>query len=360
MAIKLFIPGPVEVSERTYRAMCKPMIGHRSQDFKDLYHSLQPYLQQLFGTPRPVYISTSSAWGVMEGAIRNLVVKGVVNCMNGAFSDKWHDVSVRCRKYAVKCQSEWGKPIRAEQLYEVLNREKGKVDVVTLIHNETSTGTLNPLEELCAVVKSFPDVLLVVDTVSSFSVMPIEMEKLGIDVMLTGSQKALALPPGLSLFAISERALERAKCVPDRGYYFDFVEFEKNALEKMTPSTPCISLIFALKDKLEEIAEEGLQNRYHRHLTNNMLLRSWVKDRGFELFPEPGYESRSLVCVRNNQNIDVPTLVKTLQQKYSYQIDGGYGKIKGITFRISNMGNETPETITQLLSALDDVLLMIR
>jgi len=335
------------------------MIGHRSQDFKSLSESLQPSLKDLFGTQRPVYLSTSSAWGVMEGAIRNLVVRGVVNCMNGAFSDKWHDVSLKCGKRAVKCQSEWGKPIRPEQLRNVLEQEAGKVDVVTLIHNETSTGTLNPLEELCSVVKDYPDVLLVVDTVSSFSVVPVHMEKLGIDVMLTGSQKALALPPGLALFAISERALERSKTVSDRGYYFDFVEFEKNATENMTPSTPCISLIFALKDKLEEIAEEGLQNRFTRHTHNNQLLRNWVKKQGFELFPEPGYESRSLVCVKNNRGIDVAAMVKTLKQKHGFQIDGGYGKLKGQTFRISNMGNETPESISVLLSALDEVLAAI-
>jgi aspartate aminotransferase-like enzyme len=360
MEAKLFIPGPVDVSQRTYLAMCKPMIGHRSQDFKELLASLQPGLKELFGTNRPVYISTSSAWGVMEGAIRNLVLKGVVNCMNGAFSDKWYDVALRCGKHAIKCQSDWGKPILPEQLRQVLEKEQGKVDAVTIIHNETSTGTLNPLRDLCAVVKDYPEVLLVVDTVSSFSVVPIHMEELGIDVLLTGSQKALALPPGLALFAISERALERAKTVADRGYYFDFVEFEKNALENMTPSTPCISLIFALKDKLEEIAEEGLQNRFNRYAKNNELLKSWVKNRGFELFPEPGYESRSLVCVKNNRGIDVAAMVKTLKQKHGYQIDGGYGKLKGQTFRISNMGNETPETISTLLAALDDVLSSIK
>lgn len=356
MPAKLFIPGPVDVSPRTFAAFCRPMIGHRGQDFKDLYASCQPGLRQLFGTTRPVFISTSSAWGVMEGAIRNLVTKGVVNCMNGAFSDKWFDVAQRCGKRAIKCQSEWGQPILPDQLRAVLDAHRGQVDAVTLIHNETSTGTLNPLADLCAVVRDYPDVLLIVDTVSSFSVVPTPMDELGIDVMLTGSQKALALPPGLALFAISQRALERARALPDRGYYFDFVEFEKNAAEHMTPSTPSISHIYALKDKLDEIAEEGLDNRFARHRATNDMLRAWVARHGLRLFPAPGYESRSLVCVDNTRNLDVAALVKTLKQKHNLQIDGGYGKLKGRTFRLSNMGNETPDTIAQLTAALDDVL----
>lgn len=359
MPAKLFIPGPVDVSPRTYAAFCQPMIGHRSQDFKDLVASIQPDLRTLFRTTRPVFLSTSSAWGVMEGAIRNLVKKGVVNCMNGAFSDKWFDVAQRCGKHAIKCQSEWGHPILPDQLHAVLKAHHREVDAVTLIHNETSTGTLNPLAELCDVVRQFPDILLIVDTVSSFSVVPTPMDELGIDVLLTGSQKALALPPGLALFAISERALNRAKTVPDRGYYFDFVEFEKNAAENMTPSTPSISHIYALKDKLQEIAEEGLQNRYARHHTTNSHLRSWAARHGFKLFPAPGYESLSLVCVQNNRNIDVSALVKTLKQKHNLQIDGGYGKLKGHTFRLSNMGNETLQTVAQLTDALDDVLSQI-
>lgn len=354
MHTKLFIPGPVEVSEKTYRAMCEPMIGHRSADFKALYAGIQPQLQKLFGTTRPVFLSTSSAWGVMEGSLRNLVAKKVLNGMCGAFSDKWFDVSKRCGKAAEALQVEWGQPILAAQVEEKLSA--GGFDAFTLIHNETSCGVRNPLPEIAAVMKKFPDVLFIVDTVSSFSTEPIPMDELGIDVLLTGSQKALALPPGLALFSVSERAMERAKSLPDRGYYFDFVEFAKNQAEDMTPSTPVISLIYALRSKLGEIFAEGVGARHARHARLNALVHDWVRARGFEFFAPEGYRSLSLTCVKNNRDIDVAAWIKRLREKHHIAIDGGYGKLKGKTFRLSNMGDETEETVRGLLAALDDTL----
>ena len=201
---KLFIPGPVEVSEKTLTAFARPMIGHRGEAFKSLYRDVHPKLQMLFGTKQPVFLSTSSAWGVMEASIRNLVDRGVLCCMCGAFSDKWLDVARRCGKTAEPLQVNWGKHIDTGALDEKL--ATGKFDTVTLIHNETSTGVMNPLGNISAVVRRYPEVALIVDTVSSFSAVAIEMDEIGIDVMLTGSQKALALPPGFSLFSVSEKA----------------------------------------------------------------------------------------------------------------------------------------------------------
>lgn len=352
--IKLYIPGPVEVSEKTFRAMSQPMIGHRSSDFQKLYAEMQSPLQTLFGTQQPVFLSTSSAWGVMEGAIRNLVHKKVLNCMCGAFSDKWSDVAKRCGKSVDSVQVEWGKPITPEAVEAKLS--EGGFDAVTLVHNETSSGVRNPLKEIAAVVRRFPEVLLIVDTVSSFSTENIPMDELGIDVLLTGSQKALALPPGLSIFSVSQRALERAASMPNRGYYFDFLEFKNNQEKNMTPSTPSLPHIYALRSKLEDIFNEGLENRYARHRHLNSLVHNWVRRQGFEFFAAEGYRSISLTCVANNRNIDVPAWLKCLREKHHIAIDGGYGKIKGKTFRISNMGDETPQSITEMLSALDDTL----
>ena len=249
---KLFIPGPVEVSAKTFAAFTTPLIGHRSGDFKKLYASIHPRLQTLFGTKQPVFLSTSSAWGVMEGAIRNLVVKKVLTCMCGAFSDKWLDVSKRCGKAAEGLQVEWGQPILPALLDEKL--ATGEFDAVTLIHNgNLHRGDEPPGREICKVVAKYPEVILIVDTVSSFSAVPIAMDELGIDVLLTGSQKALALPPGLALFSVSQKAFARAETIKDRGYYFDFIEFKKNQAEDMTPSTPVISHIYALRSKLDDI-----------------------------------------------------------------------------------------------------------
>lgn len=352
---KLFIPGPVDIAPETYEAMCRPMIGHRGKDFEELYAGIQPGLKQVLGTSRPVYLSTSSAWGVMEGAIRNLVQTKVLNLCCGAFSDKWHDVALRCGKEAEKVQAEWGEAIDPGAVRAKLS--EGGFDTVTLVHNETSTGVMNDLAAIAGVVNDFPDVLLVVDTVSSLSAVPVEMDKHGIDVVLAGVQKALALPPGLAVCAISEDALHRASRTPGRGYYFDFVEFEKNAVKNNTPSTPAVPLLYALRQKVESIMEEGLDSRYARHAELNAMVHAWMAKHGFENFAPEGYRSKSLTCIDNTDGrLDVPAFVKALRAKHNVLINGGYGKIKGTTFRISNMGNETAATMRELTGQLDDVI----
>ena len=351
---KLFIPGPVEVSEKTLAAFSRPMIGHRGEAFKNLYREIHPRLQELFGTKQPVFLSTSSAWGVMEAAIRNVVDKRVLCCMCGAFSDKWLDVARRCGKEAEGLQVEWGKHIDQKALDHEL--ASGRFDAVTLIHNETSTGVMNPLPEICCTLAKYPDVALILDTVSSFSAVPIAMDALGIDVMLTGAQKALALPPGFSLFSVSEKAFAHAQKQKDRGYYFDFLEFKKQQNDFMTPSTPSIGHIFALQSKLEDIFNETLPTRFARHTRTNALVHQWVRARGLEFFAEENFRSITLTCVKNNRAIDVARLVRDLREKHHLVIDGGYGKIKAQTFRLSNMGNETEETVSHLLACLDNCL----
>lgn len=356
--VKLHIPGPVEVNEKTFRAFSSPMIGHRGQGFKDLYAKMMPQLQQLLSTRQLVYISTSSAWGVMEGAVRNLVSKKVLNCMCGAFSDKWLDVSKRCGKQAEALQVPWGSPIRAEDVDKKL--ATGQFDALTLIHNETSTGVMSPLKEIAALKKKYPDVMFIVDSVSSMTALPIAFDELGIDVLLAGTQKAFAMPPGCAVFVCSPAALAKAEQATDRGYYFDFVEFQKNAEQSMTPSTPSIGHVYALASKLEDFFIEGLEARYARHRHTNQMVRDWAKGNGFNLFPEPGYESVSLTCVSNGARqggrvVDVPKLQKLVKDE-GFLIDGGYGKIKGTTFRISNMGDETEASMKPLISALDNAL----
>jgi len=354
MSYKLFIPGPIAVSEKTLRAMAQPMIGHRSTDFVALYQAIQPRLQTVFGTKDPVYLATNSAFGSMEGATRNVTQKKVLNCMNGAFSDKWNDVSQRIGRQAGALKFEWGQPVDPEAVRQEL--ATGAYDAITLIHNETSCGCMSDLPKLMDVIRSFPEVISIVDTVSSLSAMSIPKDELGIDVLLTGSQKAFALPPGLSMISVSARALARAATTPDRGYYVDFVEFQKNHEAGMTPSTPVIPLIYALQSKLDDIFAEGLEARYARHLRLNAQLRSWAEAKGFQLFPKAGYGSVTLNCFANTLNVDLSALNKTLKTKHQLVIDGGYGKLKGKTFRISNMGDETDETIAALIRALDSAL----
>ncbi len=351
---KLFNPGPVDVSNETFAAMSQTMIGHRGKDFEDLYASTQPGLQEIFGTTRPVFISTSSAWGVMEGALRNLVRQKVLCLCCGAFSDKWIDVAKKCGFEAEAIQVEWGDAIDPEVVRAKL--AEGGFDTVTFIHSETSTGVLNDLVGICQVVKSFPDTMLIVDTVSSLSTVPVNMDANHIDVMLAGVQKALALPPGMALFAVSEAGMERAKTIKNRGYYFDFIEFAKNAAVNNTPCTPPISIIFGLQHILREIAKEGFVARQARHAKTNAMIAAWGAKHGFELFAPEGRRSFALTCFKTPEGFDLSGFIKNLKSKHNFLINGGYGKIKGTTFRISNMGNETEATMQELIDAMDDVL----
>src|SRR5580765_4603251 len=356
--VKLHIPGPVEVSEKTFRAFCSPMIGHRGQGFKDLYAKIQPQLQTLLSTKQLVYLSTSSAWGVMEGALRNLVSKKVLCCMCGAFSDKWLDVAQRCGKPAEGLRVNWGWPIQAEQIEAKL--ATGQFDALTLIHNETSTGVMSPLSQIAALKEKFADVMFIVDAVSSMSAIKLDFDALRVDVLLAGTQKAFALPPGLAVFACSPAALSKAAKAKDRGYYFDFTEFQKNAEESMTPSTPSIGHVYALASKLEDIFAEGLEARYARHAKLAQMTRDWAAKHGFNLYPEKGFESVTLTCISNGarpggRTVDVAKLQKLVKDQ-GFLIDGGYGKIKGTTFRLSNMGDETEATMQKLYAALDNAM----
>jgi aspartate aminotransferase-like enzyme len=278
--------------------------------------------------------------------------------MCGAFSDKWFDVSKKCGKQAEALQVDWGSPIRAEAVDKKL--ATGEFDALTLIHNETSTGTMSPLAEIAALKKKYPDVMFIVDAVSSMTAVPLKFDEMGIDVLLAGTQKAFALPPGLAVFVCSPAALAKAATAKDRGYYFDFVEFQKNAEQSMTPSTPSIPHIYALSSKLDEFFAEGLEARYARHKKTNQMTRDWAKKHGFNLFADAGFESVTLTCVNNGakpggRTVDAAKLQK-LTKEQGFLIDGGYGKIKGTTFRVSNMGDETETTMGQLFAAMDKAM----
>lgn len=335
---KLFIPGPVEIHPDILAAMAKPMIGHRMKEYAELHSHVTSGLKKLMFTEDKVFLATSSAFGVMEGAIRNLVGKRCANFCNGAFSDKWHDVTLRCGKEADAIKFDWGTPVTPEAVESAL--ATGKYDSMTMIHNETSTGVMSPLAEIAQVMKKFPDVMFIVDTVSSMSALKIPVAELGIDSCIFGVQKAFALPPGLTVFSASEKALQRAAGMAGRGYYFDYVEFANNDAKNNTPSTPCISQIYAMDCQLNRIFAEGLDARWARHNSMAEYVRGWVTERGFELFPQRQYCSQTLTCTRNTREIDLASLKKSLAEK-GFAFDDGYGKIKGQTFRIAHMGDMT-------------------
>lgn len=353
MVKRLFIPGPVNVAPEVYAAMSQPMIGHRMKEYAELHGRVTSHLKRLMSTEARVFLSTSSAFGAMEGAVRNLVKGRCANFCNGAFSDKWHDVTKRCGKEADAVKVPWGQPITAELVDATL--ATGRYDSITLIHNETSTGVVSPLPEIAAILRKYPDIVSIVDTVSSMSAMPIMLDELGIDCCIFGVQKAFALPPGLAVLTASDKALERAKTVENRGYYFDFMEFAANDEKDNTPSTPCISLIYGLDCQLQRIFAEGLEARWARHRSMADRTRSWALAHGFELFAPEGARSVTLTSITNSRGVDLAGIKKRLGEA-GYAFDDGYGKLKGQVFRIAHMGDLQLSELEEFLTVLEGEL----
>jgi len=353
---RLFIPGPVEVRPEILAAQAEPMIPHRSGDCDALIARIEAKLRQVFLTEQRVYILAASGSGLQEAAIRNGVREGrrVANFVNGSFSQRWHEVSLGCGKAATKFDVPWGQPIHAEFVEQCL--AGGAWDAITVVHNETSTGVRSPIGEIAELLhRSYPDTLLFVDAVSSLGGDWIPTDAWGLDICLTSSQKALALPPGLAFAAVSDRTLARAGEVTGRGWYFDFLLLEKYLTKNTTPATPAISLLYAADRQLDAILAEGLAARAARHARLAELTQEWALSRGFGLFAAEGHRSQTVTCVANTVGVDYGALSKFLKA-HGLAISNGYGDLKGQTFRIAHMGDVLEADLVELLGVIDDYL----
>mgnify|MGYP000638606855 CR=1 FL=1 len=356
----LQLPGPSNIPDRVLRAMDYPTIDHRGPEFSELALECFNGIKQVFKTKNNVIIYPASGTGAWEAALVNCLKENdlVLMVETGHFASLWEKMANKIGIKTEILQTDWRRGVDPNLIEERLLQDKeNKIKAVCIVHNETSTGVMNPLEEIAKLKEKYPDVMFIVDSVSSMTAVPINFDQLGIDVLLAGTQKAWALPPGLSTFVASEAALERSAKSPARGYYFDFHEFQKNAEKNMTPSTPSIPHINGMSLKLDEFFTEGLEKRYERHQKTNQMTRNWASKHGFTLFPENGYESISLTCLNNGAKeggnvVDVPKLQGLMKEK-GILIDGGYGKLKGKAFRLSNMGDETEETMGDLFNKLD-------
>ncbi|KPJ70576.1 aminotransferase [candidate division TA06 bacterium DG_78] len=350
---KLFIPGPTEVRQDILEAQATPLIGHRMKAMTELYTGIISTLKELLKTNNFTFVLTASGTAIMEGAIRNCVNKDILCCVNGAFSERWFKIAKACDKNPDAITLDWGKAVKPEMIEEKLKAKK--YEAVTLVQNETSTGVRAPIEEITKMMKNYPDVLLLVDTVSSLMGDKIEVDNLGIDVCLASSQKAFALPPGLAVGTVSEKALKKSETVTGRGHYCNFLDI-KDYFEKkgQTPTTPAITLMYAMNKQLDKIKTEGIDNRYKRHVAMANHIQEWAK-KHFSLFAESGYESVTVTCINNTKNISVADL-NTELGKRGFAISNGYGKLKEQTFRIAHMGDLTLDEIKELIKNIEDIL----
>ena len=351
--MKLFIPGPIWCREDVLKELCHQPLGHRAKQFTELYTGLTQKLKKLLYTEGDVHISTSSGSGVWELAVRNGVRKRALVCECGAFSEKWGNVAEMNGRETVHVKVDWGKAIRADMVEDAL--KKHDVDAVLFVHNETSTGVTNPIEEVAEVLRGHPDVLFLVDAVSSMAGLKLEVDKLGIDICLASLQKAFGIPPGAAVFTASERAYQRAAEIPHRGYYFDLLAIKKSGDKGQTLVTPAMPHIFALNYQADAMLAEGMENRIARHHQMGEVVREWGR-KHFALFAEPGRESDTLTCIVNTRSADIPALNRELLQRHDCIISDGYGKLKGQTFRIAHMGDMQVSDMRQLLQWIDETL----
>lgn len=356
---RFFLPGPTEVHPRVLAAQAHPVIGHRGSGMQMLMESVQPGLQELFGTTRPVMVSTSSATGLMESAVRGGVARKLLCLVNGAFSQRFADIAAACDVPFEVLETAWGATNDPGPVADRL--ASGDFDAVSLVHSETSTGALNPVPELVKAVRQHPGVLVLVDSVTGIGGVPFRTDAWGVDFALTGSQKAMALPPGLAFGVASEAFLERARRRPGRGMYLDAVGFSEQLERSQTPTTPAVTLLYALQAQLERIRHETVETRWARHRAMAERTWAWVEDfsrrwgHPLRVLSGPGLRSPTLTCIHLPREVQGPALVEAVRKR-GWVIGGGYGKLKERTFRIGHMGDHTVAELEGLLEVLEDAL----
>lgn len=356
---RFFLPGPTEVHPDVLQAQAQAMIGHRGAGIQELMKRLDDGLKPLFVTEEPVIISTSSATGLMEAAVRNGVLDGrVLSLVNGAFSSRFAEIARMCGLDVEAWEVEWGTVHAPDELEAKLS--SGPYDAVTLSQSETSTGALQDLQSIAAVVNGHEDTLLLVDSVTGIPGVETHTDAWGIDFILTGSQKALALPPGLAFGVASDAMMERSANAPTRGWYFALDRLMKQLVNNQTPSTPAVSLLYALDTQLARIAEEGVRARWDRHLAMQARTFEWIEEMneagvGISPYAQEGHRSPTVTTVRMPDGEGGAAVAAEMRER-GWVIGGGYGKIKAETFRIGHMGDHTVDELNGLLEVLGDVL----
>jgi len=351
---RLFIPGPTEVFPDVLLQQAKPLIGHRPKEFTALFTGIVDKLQKFHTTKQWPAVITASGTIFMDITGRAIVKERALCCVNGAFSKRCAEAVRDCGKEIEILEVEWGKAIKPEMILEKL--DSGKFDTVTVCHNETSTGVRNPIYEIGkAIKKDHPEVMYVIDSVSAMGGDKVEPEKIQCDMIYASTQKAYALPPGLAIGFVSDEAIKRAAEVPHRGKYTDIKAiYDYYMKKKQTPSTPNISLLYALDYQLDKMLEETAEGRYQRHLDMAKWTQGWA-NKHFEMFPEKGYESLTVSTIKNTLGKSVADLNKELAKRH-FMISNGYGaQLKEKTFRIGHMGEWTVPDIKEVCGHIEEI-----
>ena len=351
---RLFIPGPVKVDDDVLQQLARPTLGHRGKEYAQLQGETVEMLKKVLFTDQHVFLSTSSGSGLWEASIRNCVApdETVLATCCGAFSDKWADVVEMCGRNVDPMKVDWGQATTPEMIDAKL--ATGKYAAVTLVYNETSTGLTNPVYEVSKMMKAkYPDVLVFVDAVSGMVGLPLHFDELGWDVAFASVQKAFAMPPGFTVAAVSNRAVEKSKSVPGRGYYFNFELWAKSAAKNQTLVTPSTQHIMALNYQCQKLVKEGMENVWARHKEMADFVRAWAREK-FDVFCEEKYASNTLTTVKNTRGVNVAEVIAAVQQKHNTIFGNGYGKLKDQTFRIAHMGDITLADLKELLGWIDE------
>jgi aspartate aminotransferase-like enzyme len=348
-----FLPGPTEVRPEILQALAGPMLPHRGAAFEALFARVQAGLKPVFRTRRPVYVSSSSATGLMEAAVRCARPGPVLCLVNGAFSERFAHIAQSCGRDATVVGGDWHRPVPFELVEQALRTRA--YSALTVVHSETSTGTLTDIQALTQLAHRH-DCAVLVDSVTGLAGVPVETDAWDLDFVLTGSQKALALPPGLAFGVASERFIADAKRAEHRGMYFDLVEFEQYIHKNQTPNTPALSLLYATALQGERIAKETIERRWDRHTAMAEHTHSWVHElrqrvgEAFSVYAPDDACSTTVTAVRVPERLSPDAVVKAVAER-GFVIGGGYGKLKGSTFRIGHMGDHTMEGLENVLEA---------
>lgn len=352
MSRQLFTVGPVHVEQDTLKAMTKPIITHRCKEYKDLHGAIVEKLRKCLQTDDDIFLVGGSATVLIEGAVRNGVNSNCLGLTNGSFGKRFIECGELNGKNVTKVEVPWGKAMKPEHIAGKVTKD---TEAVCWVSNESSTGVLSDSVALAEEVrKQNPDALIMVDAVTSAMAADLNLPKLRPDALVFGTQKALALPPGLAIAVVSERLVEKSKSVKNKGFYTDFQKLKKNADENYALTTPPVSLMYGLDYQLDRILKEGMSARYKRHQEMADMVGKWADKKFNGLFPEEGYRSKTIGVI-NRGDLDFDKFHSALKAK-GYEISNGYGEVKQTTFRIGHMGDITPAKLKELLSAMDETL----